>query len=96
MAVTEKQVLKIQALKVEAEAAYEKYHQEVKKVFDAEGESVHAVEIEPIDGKNWVRLTLTDNASRLKAGENVIGISIVREVGAKIEYLVNKPKNMKE
>lgn len=92
---TDKQILKIQELKILAEQAYEKYHEEVKKVFDVEGESVSCVEIEPIDGKNWVRLTLIDNAARLKAGETVVGISLVREVGAKIEYLVNKPKNMK-
>lgn len=89
---TPKQILRIQELKVEAEAAYEKYHEACKKLFDSEGEGQHSVEIEPIDGKGWLRLTLVDNAKRLKNGETVIGISIVREVGAKVEYLKNKPK----
>ena len=89
---TDNRILKIQELKVLAEEAYEKYHQECKKLFDEEGEEQHSVEIEPIDGKGWLRLTLVDNAKRLKDGETVVGISIVREVGAKVEYLKNKPK----
>lgn len=90
---TDNRILKIQELKVIAEEAYAKYHEACAKLFATEGEGKHSVEIEPVDGKSWLRLTLVDNAKRLKNGDTVVGISIVREVGAKVEYLVNKPKD---
>jgi len=89
---TPKQILKIQELKIEAEKAYEEYHKAVEKLFEAEGESKHIVEIEPQDGKNWLRITLLDNVRALNNGENLIGISIVRPIGVKVEYLKNEPK----
>ena len=90
---TDKQVLRVQELKVTAENAYAKYHEAIAKIFEEEGEIVHAIEIEPNeDGKTWLRLSLVDNAARLKRQETVVGISVIRECGAKLDYLKNKPK----
>jgi len=89
---TDRQILRIQELKVTAENAYAKYHEAIAKVFEEEGELTHSIEIEPVEGKSWLRLTLVDNAARLKRQETVVGISIIRECGAKLDYLKNKPK----
>ena len=90
---TPKQILRIQELKVLAENAYQEFHDEVQKVFDKEGEISDSVEIEPTEeGHKWLRVTLTDNSAKLKRGEQVVGISLVRPVGCKIDMLKNKPK----
>lgn len=96
MAIKIDTILKIQELKLAAEEAYEKYHEEVQKVFDREGESSHAGEIEEDDDRNkYIRLTLTDNINKLKNGENVVGISMTRPIACKISLLKTKPKELK-
>jgi len=89
---TPKQILRIQELKINAEKAYDIYNEACAKLLEEEDEKKHVVEIEPQDNKNWLRLTLVDNSKRLKRGETVVGISIIKKCGAKVEYLKNKPK----
>jgi len=93
MATLKDTLIKIQNMKIEAEEAYERYHDEIAKLFEKHGETALSTEIEETDlGQKWLRITLTDNAKRLKSGETVVGISIVRKIGSKIDLLKNKPK----
>lgn len=95
MAIKIETALKIQQLKIEAEEAYQKYHDEVNKVFEREGDSSHSFPIEEDEDRNkFIRLQLIDNEKKLAAGESIVGISMVRPVGVKISLLKNKPKEM--
>ena len=95
MAIRIETVLKIQKLKIEAEEAYAKYQSAVDAVFDKEGESSHAFEIaEDSDRNKFIRLSLTDNIEKLKNGESIVGISMVKPVGVKISLLKNKPRDL--
>ena len=83
----------LEHLKIKAEQAYELYHEKCAELYKQYGESQVYTEIEPDDaGKSFLRVSLVDNAKKLEAGEAVIGISMVRKLGVKIERLKNPPK----
>jgi len=86
-------VQELEVLKIKAELAYELYHELCNKLYKKHGEAQIYSEMEPDDqGKAFLRVSLIDNVKKLEAGEAVVGISMVRSLGVKIERLKNQPK----
>jgi len=95
MAITIDTILKVQALKIEAEQAYDRYNAEIDKIYAREGEGSHSGPIQEDEDRNkFIRLTITDNIQKLQRGEPVVGISMVKPLGVKISLLKNKPKDL--
>ena len=79
--------------KIKAEQAYELYHEMCNKLYKTHGEDQLYTEISPDEnGKCFLRVSLIDNIKKLENGEAVVGISMVRGLGVKIERLKGQPK----
>ena len=88
-----KTVQELEVLKLTAEAAYEEYHIRCMELFKKYGEAqIYSKIVPDDDGKSFLRVSIVDNIKKLTNRDNLVGISVIRPLGVKVERLKKEPK----
>lgn len=91
---TFRDIAALETLKSECDVMWEKYHDACQKFVNKFGCGVFYDEIEQdANENNFLKVTVDDNIQKLKDGEKVIGISVIKPFSVTIKRQKTKPRS---
>ena len=86
-------IAELEMLRAKAQELYNEYDNKALELFEKYGESQHSHEMEQDDnGCKYIRLSIIDNNRKLKEGESVVGVSVIKPIVIEIKRLKREPK----
>ena len=91
---TFRDIQQLETFKSECDVMWEKYHDKCLKFIEDFGFGAFYDQIETdADGNNFLKISIDDNVKKLKDGEKVIGISVIKPYSITIRRQKTQPKS---